>query len=328
MLTAATKKVNKRVSYVPRDLLGKPNENGTVGAFTTPLGSRFTATKILSLGFIYTESVMFGSLHTMPYSEFMSELHFSRDTVSRNLRELRESGIIERPRQSKYKFEPDFAQGQSFPVYHFLLEEKIDFGGVVKRLSYNAVLYLCEIINFYLTPINKRKNNKQKYFIGGNRRASKTLNIVPGTAHGIIDDLLGTKAIFRHQLSYDSAGNEIISGGKGDSRKTLTVYVVNSNILRLCSAILKEMEDIKALKKLGKKIVRSKQDEEGEYNQRNFPSNSIKNRSHYDKYNLAEQKFLELEIKFAYDDKYQELKRQYAVLYDSWFEVLKKYDYD
>lgn len=324
MSTAYAVKLNQRVSYIPRDFFGK-NSKDKAGAFTTPLGTRFTASKILSLGLIHTESVMYGSLNRMPYSAFMQELSFARGTTARNLRELVEDGFLKRPHQSKYEILPVFSAANAVPVYHFLLNEKMNLGGKIKRLSYNAVLYLCEIINFELTPKEKRKNKNQKYFVGGCSNAAKATNTPPGTACGIIQELIDTKAMFRLQAVYDAKGNQIVSEGKGNSAVTKTVYKVNGKILRRCRAVQKYLQDVKELKKM-QKLGGNAGDETDPQENDAKPAGDVVNENHR-KYMLEianEQKYLKLELRFAGNATYARLKQRYFALRADWFEALKK----
>lgn len=325
MQQQATEKFNTRVSYIPRDFFGKQKKDGTAGLFLSPVGSRLTGSKILTLGLINTENVMFGSLNRITYSDIRTELHLANATIARNLRELSDDGQIER-KYSKCKITLDYAQENSFPVYHFLLENKVDFGGVVKRLSHNAILYLCEMINFYLTPEEKRKNKMQAHFIGGINRIAKTLNIPNGTACGVIKELIDTKCIFRNKLVRDNAGNEMLSVGKGNSRTSLTVYKVNSKLINRCKAILKRLEDNKKLKKLGGAVPEQKHGESIQASQPDSVATDSRDKYFLDIQN--ERKFLKIEVDFAFDVAYSNLKNQYKELRRKFFEAVKRHDAD
>ena len=322
MSDATAKQFNNRVSYVSRTYLGKPNKKDGSEKFTTSSGKRFTGSKIIMLGLICTEAVMFGSLNKMPYDSFMSEINAARGTICRNLKELGEDDIIEHPAQSKYKIKADFSHKNNIPVYHFLLTEPIELdGGIKKRLSYNAVLYLCEMINFYLMPLEER--NYQKWYIGGFHRAAKAINVPDSTACGVIDELIDTKAIYSKELSKDSAGNDMVKPGKGKHCKILTAYEVNSEILSRCRKIQKEMQELKEVKVL---YTYGKVPEPKKSTAR--PAPATHNQKH-DKYALAEQKFQKLEVTFASDETYKNIKQRYVQLKSIWLDkFIKENDLD
>lgn len=316
-MSEAAEKLNTRVSYVSRTYLGKPDKKDGSEKFVTPSGKRFTGSKIIALGLISTETIMFGSLHKMPYSSFMSELKEARGTINRNFKELIDDDIIERPAQSKYKIKADFSRKNNIPVYHFLLSEQIELDkGIKKRLSYNAVLYLCEMIRFYLTPLKER--NYQKWYIGGSRRAAKTINAPESTACGVIAELIGTKAIYSKSLSKDSSGNVMVKPGKGKHCNVLTAYEVNSEILRQCRKIQKEMQELKEIKALytGGNVPEPKKPA--------AQATPDKHNQKYDKYKLAEQQFQKLEASFASDETYQDLKQRYVHIKSLWLDTLLK----
>jgi len=275
MSEAKAKKLNINSLDVPRAFFGKERhrEYGSA-AFVPKNGARrFTATKILQLGLMHTENIMFGNLNTMPYSAFTDELYCSRPTVGRNLQELDADKIIKKIRKSKYEILADYSEEKTVTVYSFLLEEKLKLGGRVKRLSKNAVLYLSEAIAAMLEG-----KNGGKYFIGGNKRVATLLNVAHSTAWYVIKELIDTKALYIKCLHYDEAGNEIIKSGAGSSSKEITVYEVNDEILRRCRAIEKEKAELRAVKTVFGQNVKKPQE-------RPAPT---ERRGHYGKYTFAE----------------------------------------
>jgi hypothetical protein len=239
MITAQrAEQLNNRYSAIPRAYLGKSQEG-----FLSNNG-RMTATKIMTLGMISTELSMYGSLNAIPYTAFMGELNISRGTTCRNLDELNKDGFIRKVRRSHYEVVP-FASKSYIPVYHFLMEEQTMYGGRQKYLTKNAVLYLSELIAFYLNP-----KNKGNYFVGGQRRCAKVLNVADSTAWYVINELLQTRCIYRNSMYKDSAGNQMIDEGKGINAKCTTVYIVNGDILTRCAKINQYNERPRALRKL------------------------------------------------------------------------------
>lgn len=246
MSEQTAKKLNINVLTVPQAFFGKARDKkyGSEN-FVTKDGKRISSAEIFALSLFHTEEVMFGSLNLTPYSAFTDALNYSRPTVCKNLKKLVDKALINRLRQSKFEIVPKFSDKKTVTVYQFLLEEEFDLGGLVRRLTKNEALYLSLLIAFYLNP-----DNKGKYFVGGVRRAASALNVSESTVSYIIDRLIKTKAIFRKSMTKDSAGNVIISNGKGTSSKEQTVYEVNEKILNRCRAIEKERAELRAVKKL------------------------------------------------------------------------------
>ncbi len=247
MAATAAKQLNMNCLSVPCAFLGKARDKkyGSEGFMSENGGRRLTGSDIFTLSLMHTENVMFGSLNLMTYSAFTDELHYSRPTVCDSLKKLIGSGIINKLRQSKYEIKALFSGKKTVTVYKFLIEEEFDLGGTVRKLTKNEALYASIVIAFYLND-----KNKGKHFIGGNSRVSSTLNVPESTAYYIIERLIATKILYRKAMIIDSAGNEVVTNGKGNSSKELTVYEVNSEILRRCSAIEKERRELRAVKKL------------------------------------------------------------------------------
>lgn len=246
MSEQTTKKLNINVLTVPRAFFGKERDKkyGSEN-FVTKDGKRIRVAEIFALSLFHTEEIMFGSLNLTPYSAFTDALKYSRPTVCKSLKNLVDDALIKRLRQSKFKIVPKFSDKKTVTVYQFLLEEEFALGGLVRRLTKNEALYLSILIAFYLNP-----DNKGKYFVGGVHRAANTINVSKSTVSYVIDRLIKTEAIFRKSMTKDSAGNIIISNGKGTSSKEQTVYEVNEKILSRCRAIEKARAELRAVKKL------------------------------------------------------------------------------
>ena len=235
MTVTADKQFNKHFSVVASEYFGKDG-----AARFTNGGKRFTATKILTAALLSTRQNVLGNGCTTSYTDFENEMRFARSTIARNVAELTQGGAFKRGKKSTYTAAHNVDVKHGVPVYHFLRTE--EFNG--KRLSSNAVLYLSYLIRFYLNP-----EREQKYFIGGEKRAAKTINVPQSTAHGVINELLHTNCIQRFQMH-----NGKLSAGKGINSDYLTVYIVNDKILKAAKAIRKEINkqkaDVAALKKL------------------------------------------------------------------------------
>lgn len=231
----AEKQFNKHFSVVASEYFGK---NGA--ARFTDGGKRFTGTKILLAALLSTRQNVLGDGCTTSYTDFESEMRFARSTIARNVAELTQGGNFIRDKKSTYTAACYVDVKHGVPVYHFLRTET--FNG--KRLSSNAVLYLSYLIRFYLNS-----EREQKYFVGGEKRAAKTINVPQSTAHGFINELLHANVMQRFVLH-----NGEIKVGKGINSDYLTVYIVNDKILKAAKAIRKEINkqkaDVAAFKKL------------------------------------------------------------------------------
>lgn len=321
MSAATAKKLNMKSLAVPRAFFGKERHRSYGSAAFVPKngGKRFTASKILHLGLMHTQAVMFGSLNTMPYSAFTDELYCSCPTVCRNLQELGDDDVIKKIRKSKYEIIAEYSGNETVTVYSYLLEEKLELGGKVKKLSKNAVLYLSEAIASIL-----KGNHGGKYFVGGNKRVSSLLNVSPSTAWYIINELIATKAIFRKSLHYDEAGNAVIKNGKGKSSKKITVYEVNDEILRRCRAIEKEKAELRAVKAVfGQNVTKPQNNAK--------PQKQPKQGDKYGKYALAERTtgesdFGELRAAFDTDKTVINIKQRYKQLEGEFFTALRAGD--
>lgn len=227
-------------SRMPREFFGKAKHS-----VFAPAGKRISATKLLSLAYVYTQNAMFGRLNTMQYDDFSDTLGLAHSTVCKSISGLRAAGILNRKKKSHYDVLPQFDERSYIVIYHYLLTEKLNLGGAVKRLSKNAVLYLCEMIAFYLND-----KNKGKYFVGGIKRCAAAINVARSTAWGVIEELIRTQAIYCKRKSNDSANNVILKDGKGVSCIEQTVYVVNSKLLRRCKKISNQSKELKEVKEL------------------------------------------------------------------------------
>lgn len=253
MAGATAKKLNINCLSVPCAFLGKARDKkyGSESFKSENGGRRLTCSDIFTLALMHTESVMFGSLNLMTYSAFTDELHYSRPTVCSSLKKLTGEGAINKLRQSKYEIKSAFSDKKTVTVYKFLIEEELDLGGTVRRLTKNEALYASIVIASYLNP-----KNKGKHFVGGISRVASALNVPTSTAWYVINRLIATKVLFRKSMIKDSAGNEVITNGKGNSSKELTVYEVNSEILKRCKAIEKERQELRAVKALYEQNVK------------------------------------------------------------------------
>lgn len=246
MTEQPAKKFNINVLNVSQAFFGKARDKkyGSEN-FVTKDGKRISSAEIFALSLFHTHEIMYGNVGLMPYSALTEALSYSRPTVCKSLKKLVGGKRIEKVGQSKYELVSRFSAKKTLTVYQFLLEEELELGGLKRRLTKNEALYLSILISFYLNP-----DNKGKYFVGGVRRAASTLNVAESTISYVIDKLIKSKAIFRKSMTKDSAGNVIISNGKGTSSREQTVYEVNDKLLSRCRAIEKERAALRAVKKL------------------------------------------------------------------------------
>ena len=312
MQATAEKQFNMHFSVVADEYLGK----GSATRFTNG-GKRFTATKILCAALLSTRQKVLGDGCTTSYTDFTSELCLARSTTARNVGELTRDGTFKRNKKSTYSAAYSIDEKHGVPVYHFLRTEK--FNG--KRLSGNAVLYVSFLIRFYLNP-----EREQKYFIGGEKRAAKTINAPQSTAHGFINELLRAGLIHRFQMC-EKTGK--VKEGKGINSDYLTVYVVDDKILKAVKAIRKQINKQAANQQALKKLFASEQQQEQrakpvEQNRRK--SNLLEQwQSTYDK--IKEREALSAETiakSFANNFAFNQLKSDYISTLNKYFNAIRQ----
>lgn len=312
MPITADRQFNMHFSVVADEYFGK----GGAARFTNS-GKRFTATKILSAALLSTRQSVLGNGCTTSYTDFENELRLARSTTARNVNELTHSGAFKRDKKSTYSavYSVDLKHG--VPVYHFLRTDT--FNG--KRLNGNAVLYLSILICFYSNP-----EREQKYFIGGEKRAAKTVNVPQSTAHGFINELLRAGVIHRLQL-HKKAGK--VKEGKGINADYLTVYVVDDKILKTVKAIRKQINKAQADKIALKKMFATTSQEIAEREQKH-EKRSKPNLLDQWSYTLAaieerKKKCAEtLAKRFVDDFAFNQLKHDYISLSGKYFKALQQ----
>lgn len=303
MTATADKQFNMHFSVVADEYFGK---NGA--AQFTNGGKRFTATKILCAALLSTRQNVLGNGCTTSYTDFTSELCLAHSTTARNVSELTHGGTFKRDKKSTYTAAYSVDNKHGVLVYHFLRTEK--FNG--KRLSSNAVLYLSVLIRFYLNP-----EREQKYFIGGEKRAAKTINTPQSTAHGFINELLRAGVMHRLQL-YKKAGK--VKEGKGINSDYLTVYVVDDKILKAVKAIRKQINKAQADKQALKKLFASAARAQSEREQKPAkPSGTLAAFEEYKAISAGT-----LAKRFANDFVFNQLKRDYKSLLSKYFTLTQQ----
>ncbi len=315
-----SEQLNTGYMDVPRAYFAKADKHAKYGAkkFIPKNGIRLSGNKINILAFINTEHTMYGDYNRTTYSDFKAALGLCGCAVRHNLKELIDDNIIHVEAQSRYKIVPEFSGRENVRVYSFLLNEKINLGGKIKKLRKNSAMYLCEIAAFRL-----KNGNSDKPFIGGINRVAKTLNIPKSTAHDVIRELIDTKVIFVKSVSKDEAGNDIVKSGRGNSRKRLTGYVLNEEILkriRKIEKVIAENAEIRKVKNIFKATNQHKRQPE-----RGIEKN--------EKYLLAapsvmsdEKKFAVIEHALKNNAHYQNLKREYKEVKYELFRTITKGD--
>ena len=315
MTATAEKQFNIHFSVVANEYFGKDS-----AAWFTNGGKRFTATKILTAGILSTRQNVLGDGCTTSYADFQNELRLARSTTARNVAELTRDGAFSRYKKSKYTVAYSVDVKHGLPVYHFLRTE--EFNG--KRLSCNAVLYLSYLIQFYLNP-----ERKQKYFVGGEKRAAKTINTPQSTAHGVINELLYAGVIRRLQW-YKKIDK--ITEGKGINADYLTVYVVDNKILKAVKTIRKQINrqkaDNAALKNLFSSSATNKQeDRERKPAEQNRRKNNLIDQWQGTLAAIEERKAMSAETlakRFANDFAFNQLKRDFVDLKTKYFAAIQQ----
>jgi len=247
-MQANAEKLNNNFIAFPRAFLGKLkyDKDGNLindGAehFIPKSGKRrYLSSAEIILGAIHKINSKYDNKVKLTYELLCEETGLCSATIWRNLNDLEEDGILEFKGTSRYSIVPEFSENSYFIIYSFLLEEELNLGNkkVIKRLSKNAVLFLCEIIAFYLN-----EENKYKYFRSGEKRAAATLKVALSTAYGIIDELIKVGAIYRKVAHKDSAGNIMLKNGAGKSNVEYTIFKVAPKLLSRCKRIKKEAEN-------------------------------------------------------------------------------------
>ncbi len=245
-MQANAEKLNNNFITFPRVFLGKLkyDKDGNLindGAehFIPRSGKRrYRSSAEIILGAIDTINSKYDNKVKLTYELLHEETGLCSATIWRNLNDLEEDGILKFKGTSRYSIVPEFSENSYFIIYSFLLEElNLGKNKVIKKLSKNAVLLLCEIIAFYLN-----EENKYKYFRSGEKRAAATLKVALSTAYGIIDELIKVGAIYRKVAHKDSAGNIMLKNGAGKSNVEYTIFKVASKLLSRCKRIKKEAE--------------------------------------------------------------------------------------
>ncbi|MCM1296329.1 MAG: hypothetical protein NC311_12390 [Muribaculaceae bacterium] len=245
--STAEKLNNYGISFLPAPFHAKnreeDKENGAI-YFKPKNGKRsLLSSRKLTLVVIDKIKTKFGGLVKITYKLLDELAGIKHTTAWRSLKELEADGFIENHGESDYTIKPAFSGDEFTVLYEFLLTEELDLGKIKKRLSRNAVIELCNIIQFYLN-----EDNKYKYFIGGDKRVASFLNVAQGTANGIVKELEAVGTITSFIAHYDSAGNIILKPGKGKSVKEFTVYKVNPKLLSRCKRIQKYYSDMREAK--------------------------------------------------------------------------------
>lgn len=246
-MQANAEKLNNNLIAFPRAFLGKLkyDKDGNLindGAenFIPKSGKRrYRSSAEIILGAIHKINSKYDGKVKLTYELLHEETGLCSATIWRNLNDLEEDGILEFNGTSRYCIVPEFSKSSHFIIYSFLLEEELNLGkkNIIKKLSKNAVLLLCEIIAFYLN-----EGNRYKYFRSGEKRAAATLKVALSTAYGIIEELIKVGAINRKVAYKDSAGNIIIKNGAGKSNVEYTIFTVNPKLLSRCKRIKEEAE--------------------------------------------------------------------------------------
>ncbi len=298
MSGTTAKQLNNKFSIVPPELIGRS---------CSPLFQNCGKSKVLTAALLNTRETVLGNGCTTSYTDFVSELGYSRSIIARNVVELTsEGGAFTRAGQSKYAAAIDFDTKHGLPVYHFLRVEM--FNGL--RLTGNDVLFVSNVIRHYLND-----DREQKYFIGGETRVASFLGTVESTAHGVINRVL--KAGILHRFVMHEGKLEM---GKGINSEYQTVYVVDDKILKRVKAIRKALSKAQADKEAVKTLFTVKPEQNTDKKLRRCDD------VHYNKYTLEisdEQKFHKLEVAFASDEKYLNIKQRFARLRTAWLDTFR-----
>ncbi|MGN0804059.1 MAG: hypothetical protein ACI4MS_01620 [Candidatus Coproplasma sp.] len=226
-------RVNNNYIFFPEDYLMKSRKGNCIEKM------RPQASRLLTLGLInHVQTVYNNDNAKILYKNFSDNLGFSKPTVCSALKSLINGGLIERTSQSHYNVSNDLnvdvTQGTAqkyITIYSFLLTEVMDFGKkTAKKLSPNAVLFLCNLVKHY-----SNKKRKQKYYVGGIRRVASFLNIPISTAQSVVKELHDVGAIF-----YKHEENTKLLDGFGENGYTPTIYVVNDKLLKRCAEVQKD----------------------------------------------------------------------------------------
>lgn len=305
MAETVARQLNNRFSVVPPEFYGK----GCSVQFQSG-GKRCRSSKVLTAALLSTREAVLGNDCTTSYTDFTSELKYSRATIARDIAELTASdGAFKRTRQSKYVAVFEFDTKRGLPVYHFLRAET--FNGI--RLTGNDVIFASNVIRHYLN-----ESREQKYFIGGEKRVSSFLGVAISTAHGVIYRLMKA-GIMRRFVMHDGK----LDTGKGINNDYQTVYVIDDEILKRVKAIRKEISRQNTEKEAVKLLFTVKAEPKRADEQQNLSADV-----HYDKYALPEYKFQKLEAAFSSDKIYQDIRQRYLQLKTVWFDKLKEQDFD
>lgn len=246
MAEQAAEQLNINYTAFPRAFYAKPKKDKTGNpisgkiAFKPLSGARrYNASDILVLGGINKVNAKYDGNVKLTYELLKSETGIRSDaTINDSLSKLEEDGKIKFCGTSRYKIVPTFSARSYVVIYNFLLTEELNLGGKVsKRLSKNAALLAAEVISFYLND-----DNKGEYFDGGEQAVATLLNVAPGTASGIINELVKVGAIYTKIKTVDCKGNVMLKPGKGNSSAAKTILEINTELLLRCKKIKAEIK--------------------------------------------------------------------------------------
>ena len=279
----------------------EPTQAKNTGAFNfIPKNGkkRYSANSLATLGVINKIRSTFESFGRLPHALFERVLNRAHVTINHSLAKLRTDGIIIRGENgvNDYYINPEFefSEKDYVTVYEFLLEAN-DFGGVVKKLNFNAVLLLCFMLREYYrivkekTKEGKSKNNikpEDAYFIAGKQRIASLLNIPESTANDAIWELMDTEAVFRKAFDVNK---EKVCDGKGNSGAKQTVLILNSKVIRLCDKVRAKMDAAK--KKRTKKAQKAAQKAEPKEERKSSKQRNKKTQKHLSKAEQRQQDY-------------------------------------
>ena len=238
MAATTAKQLNYGISRMPIAFLAKDwrdNQDGAGNFKPKNRRRRLLSSRVFVLNAIHKIETVYDGLVKKTYKNIETLSGVKHTTIWQSLKELEAENKLKCHGESNYTIEPTFSEKEYIVIYDFLLNEILELNGkLAKQLSRNAVIYLCALIGFYLNP-----ENKYAYFQGGNNRVASFLNVALGTASGIINELIDTKAIFSHAAKKDKNDNLIKIKNKqnGKSNAEFTIYEVNPKLLSRCRRI-------------------------------------------------------------------------------------------
>lgn len=207
-------------------------------AFEVTTEGKLTSTMLGMLSEIHTGSSGYKKPKKMKYKYFQTKLGLSKDTVYKNLKELKRRGLIKNVGRSRYCVVPDTLKTNYIIIDDFLYITDWKVKETIRRLTFNAIFVLEYIISMH----KYCKEHLGKPFIASQTKIAKGLNFAPSTVADAITVLKDAGLITRHKATPEDGYEDTLADtkfyvneeedGAGDGY-SLSAYIPNPKLLEV-----------------------------------------------------------------------------------------------